>query len=140
MAMGSRVARAGANIARSLPRHLVGRLFATAAAQILRAQFYDTQCGAKVLRVSPALLSALGTPFLTRWAFDVELIGRLLAGAPGVAPLAITDFLELPLKEWVDVKGSKLTLAAMARALVDLGRVELDVSTRRQRAAGGPPR
>ena len=136
MAMGSRVARAGARIDRVHFRHLTGRVFATAAAQILRAPFYDTQCGAKALRVTPELASALSTPFLTRWAFDVELIGRLLAGAPGVKPLALEDFLELPLDEWTDVKGSKVSLAAMARVLVDLGRVELDISARRKRAQG----
>ena len=73
-------------------RHYVGRLFATASSLILDMTVYDTQCGAKVLRAGPALRAALATPFHSRWAFDVELLGRLhngVGGADGPARVGV---------------------------------------------------
>jgi dolichyl-phosphate beta-glucosyltransferase len=102
-ALGSRVAMLGAHIERSTARHYLGRVFATIASLVLRLPIYDTQCGAKAFRVGPALAAALSDPFHARWAFDVELIGRLLAA--GVMP---RDLVEVPLRRWVDVKGSRL--------------------------------
>ncbi|MEO7091963.1 MAG: glycosyltransferase, partial [Polyangiales bacterium] len=131
--MGSRVARAGAHIERSTKRHVLGRVWATAASLILRARFYDTQCGAKVFKVTPTLRAVLSFPFLSRWGFDVEFIARLLTGARGSTPLNEDDFLEVPLERWNDVKGSKLGLAAMARAAIDLGRIELETRKLRRR-------
>ena len=131
--MGSRVARAGAHIERSTKRHVLGRVWASAASLILRARFYDTQCGAKVFAVTPTLRAVLSSPFLSRWGFDVELIARLLAGGDGAPALREDDFLEVPLLRWVDVKGSKLTLGAMARAAIDLGRIELETRRTRKR-------
>jgi glycosyltransferase involved in cell wall biosynthesis len=45
--LGSRLKRAGAHIERRAVRHLMGRVFATVAAAVLRERFYGTQCGAK---------------------------------------------------------------------------------------------
>jgi len=121
--LGARVALAGRRIERKVARHYIGRVFATAASVILREGFYDTQCGAKVFRVTPALGHALARPFGSRWAFDVELIGRLLVGSRGVPPLRFEDFVELPLREWEDVPGSTLTFAAFAEIATDLVRI-----------------
>ena len=74
-----------------------------AASIILKLPVYDTQCGAKAFRASAALSRALEEPFHARWAFDVELIGRLLANG-----LGCRDFVEVPLRRWVDVGGSRL--------------------------------
>ncbi|HYV65219.1 MAG TPA: glycosyltransferase, partial [Myxococcales bacterium] len=103
VALGARVALLGANIERKPSRHYLGRFFATFASLILRLPVYDTQCGAKAFRASAALARALEKPFHARWAFDVELIGRLLAG--GLTP---NDFVEVPLRRWADVRGSRL--------------------------------
>jgi glycosyltransferase involved in cell wall biosynthesis len=112
--LGSRVGLIGHDVKRSAVRHYLGRLFATAASLVLRAQIYDTQCGAKVFRVSRPLEQALGTPFRTRWVFDVELLARLRAADPGV------HMLEVPLRRWCDVRGSKLSVRQMLLAARDL--------------------
>jgi hypothetical protein len=122
----------GYQIDRSAVRHYLGRVFATAASLILRARVYDTQCGAKLFRAGPALSEALSAPFLSRWAFDVELLGRLLIGTAAVAPLPIAAIVEVPLAIWRDVAGSKLGLAGMVRTLRDLARVANDMNARRR--------
>jgi glycosyltransferase involved in cell wall biosynthesis len=131
--LGSRVALLGTDIHRTAARHYLGRVFASIASLILEVRVYDTQCGAKVFRRSPALVAALEAPFPSRWAFDVELLGRLLAGAPGVPGLPPSEIVEVPLATWRDVPGSKLGPGAMAGALKDLARIHFDLTKRRRR-------
>ncbi|MBA3606474.1 MAG: hypothetical protein H0W46_11010, partial [Acidimicrobiia bacterium] len=98
----------------------LGRLYATFSSAVLGLAVYDTQCGAKVFRNSPALRSALAQPFTGRWSFDVELLGRLARdGVPTAA------FLEVPLQAWTDVHGSKLRPRGAISAAVDLARVSV---------------
>jgi glycosyltransferase involved in cell wall biosynthesis len=125
--LGSRVALLGTDIRRSALRHYLGRVFATFASLVLRLRVYDTQCGAKLFRASPPLRAALQDPFRSRWAFDVEILGRLLA-----AGLREADFIEIPLQKWADVGGSKLTLVQMLRAALDLWRIGRDLARRRR--------
>jgi len=121
--LGSRIALLGRRIERSAARHYLGRIFATLASAALSLPVYDTQCGAKMFRNTEALRVALTEPFLSRWAFDVELLGRLLRGSAGCAPLAVSAFHEEPLLAWHDVAGSKLRATHMARSLYDLGQI-----------------
>jgi glycosyltransferase involved in cell wall biosynthesis len=117
-AMASRVALLGRHIERTPMRHYLGRVFASAASLAITLRVYDTQCGAKALRATPHLKEALSEPFTTRWVFDVELMMRLIkAGVPHSA------FVEMPLRAWVDVKGSKLSGDAMVGAAMDLARL-----------------
>jgi dolichyl-phosphate beta-glucosyltransferase len=118
--MASRVRLLGRRIERRALRHYLGRVFATIASLLLRIPVYDTQCGAKAFRVSPAVRDAIGTPFQSSWVFDVELIGRLLRGTSTVEPVPLAAFAEMPLREWHDVSGSRLGRIGMARAFVDL--------------------
>ncbi|MGI8750925.1 MAG: glycosyltransferase [Acidimicrobiales bacterium] len=116
VAMGCRVARLGSIIDRSVTRHYLGRVFASAASLALGCQVYDTQCGAKVFRATPALSGALERPFGSPWAFDVTLLRRLLSGdghRPAVAPAAMV---EVPLGEWRERGGSRLDVGSMIRA------------------------
>lgn len=112
--LGSRWQHLGADIQRQALRHYGGRVFATLASQVLKLKVYDTQCGAKLFRIGPPLLDALQTPFVSPWAFDVELLGRLRQH------LSESVFLEVPLNRWVDVDGSKISLMDMVRATLSL--------------------
>lgn len=132
---GARVALLGHEIERSTVRHYLGRVFGTLASLALRLTIYDTQCGAKLFRVTPTLTNVLREPFISRWVFDVELLGRLLAGADGTPAISVASVWEEPLRAWRDVKGSKLDARQMSRALLDLARIDRDLARRRARKA-----
>jgi dolichyl-phosphate beta-glucosyltransferase len=135
--LAARVVLLGNDIHRSVARHYLGRVFASAASLILKAPIYDTQCGAKLFRSTAALRAALFQPFLSRWAFDVELIGRLLAGNADVAPIPLAAIVEVPLSIWRDVAGSKLGPMAMARTAKDLALIGVDLAARRRAVKSG---
>lgn len=129
-AIGSRVALLGRRIERRAARHYLGRVFATLASAALRLPVYDTQCGAKAFRASPALDAALAEPFISRWAFDVEIIGRLASARPASSNADGPWIIEVPLREWRDVGASKLRLGGMARMALDLVRIARDLRRR----------
>lgn len=120
--LGSRVMLMGRDIRRKATRHYFGRVFATAVSQALDLPVYDTQCGAKVLRVTPETATLFDAPFRSPWIFDVELIARYLRlpVAPGGPPRR-NRLYELVLPAWHDKAGSKLRWYDFARAVVDLG-------------------
>ena len=115
---GSRIHLCGSGIERRMGRHIAGRVFAFLATQTLGTHVYDTQAGAKFFRNTPALSQALATPFCDRWSFDVELLGRL--GRLGAFP---ERALEVPLRNWRDVPGSKVSLRQGVASLFSLWRV-----------------
>lgn len=121
---GARVKLLGRFVERDALRHYVGRIFATAVSLVLRLAVYDTQCGAKLFRVTPELCEVFAEPFASRWIFDVEILARMIAlrRARGGPPLETTLY-ELPLHEWRDVAGSKLTLGDFPRAGLELARI-----------------
>lgn len=127
--LGSRVAVLGADIRRKHTRHYLGRVFATFASIILRAPVYDTQCGAKLFRHTPDLEAAIEQPFQSRWAFDVELLGRLMVCAGGYRHARI---IEVPLRRWADVSGSKMHPTHMIKAGLDLAGIALEISRLRR--------
>ena len=113
--LGARVAMLGRRITRSAFRHYTGRVFATLASNVLGEAVYDTQCGAKLFRVGPVLDRSLAVPFRSRWAFDVELLGRLARGGFGS-----DTFREEPLEVWHDVQRSKRSVLSSLRATAAL--------------------
>lgn len=123
MVFGSRVQLLGRAIQRRHLRHYVGRVFATCASLALGLPVYDTQCGAKIFRRNEALREAMATPFKSRWAFDVELFGRMLRPREGTSGIAVDRIWEEPLRAWTDVDGSKLSAVAGLRAALDLASI-----------------
>ena len=109
MAFGARVRLLGRAIRRNRLRHLLGRLFAITASLFLRVDIYDTQCGAKLFRVTPDLAALFKEPFATRWIFDVEIIARLMRARTATERPQVRDIVyEVPLSEWRDAAGSKI--------------------------------
>jgi dolichyl-phosphate beta-glucosyltransferase len=114
----------GREIDRSVLRHYLGRVFATVASLILRLPVYDTQCGAKLFRVTPTTVSLFATPFCSRWTFDVEIIARHIQKV-GSVTTAATQIIEFPLYIWKDVAGSKVKPRHFFIAFFDLCRIYL---------------
>jgi dolichyl-phosphate beta-glucosyltransferase len=124
LVMGSRVAMLGREIRRSWKRHLLGRTFATAASLVLGLTVYDTQCGAKLFRVTRETAALFDRPFRARWIFDVELLARMVASARrGDRCPAAEAIYEYPLERWQDVAGSRLKSHDFLVAISDLAAI-----------------
>ncbi len=124
MVFGARVNLLGRVIRRKLTRHYIGRLFATVVAMALKLPVYDTQCGAKVFRVTEDLAGLFREPFLSKWIFDVEIIARSIAARRGTdRPPVVEIIYEVPLMRWYDVDGSKLRLSDFAVVVGDFVRI-----------------
>jgi dolichyl-phosphate beta-glucosyltransferase len=121
--MGSRVRLLGSAVDRRPLRHYLGRGFATAVSFLLAANVYDTQCGAKLFRVTPVIREIFAKPFLSRWVFDVELLARYLDAQGRAGVDGRHGIREMPLQIWRDVAGSKVRAQDFLRAGLDLARI-----------------
>jgi dolichyl-phosphate beta-glucosyltransferase len=121
MVFAARIRLLGRKISRRPARHYVGRVGATLISSSLGLAVYDTQCGAKLFRVTPETRAIFADPFISRWIFDVELIARYIrAHGRDAAARAIY---ELPITEWQDVGGSKVGTTDFIHALRDLWKI-----------------
>lgn len=121
---GSRVQLLGRSIQRKSHRHYLGRVFATAASLLLDLPVYDTQCGAKLFRASPATEALFADPFCSSWIFDVEIIARLIRAKRGKDLTDLREKIyELPLNRWHDVAGSRVRPIDFFKALVEMNRI-----------------
>lgn len=104
---GSRIDRMGANISKESSRKLISMTINMIIQGILGMGFKDTQCGAKIMSREVAE-NMFNTKFITRWLFDVEIFMRMkkFYGADKVKDLIC----EQPLKRWVHMDGSKLSM------------------------------
>jgi dolichyl-phosphate beta-glucosyltransferase len=123
MVFGSRVRLLGRDVARKASRHYLGRVFASFASMSLGLPIYDTQCGAKLFRVTPELASILKETFLSRWVFDVEILARYIAFYQGSVAYLRDSIYEFPLPRWYDVDGSKVRPGDFFKAAIDLFRI-----------------
>lgn len=122
--IGSRLTLSGRHIERSTKRRLAGVAFARAASLLLRLRLRDTQCGAKLFRVTPDLVAVLSEPFLAHWIFDVEIFARMRLLRDTLDASHLGDAIyELPLDDWRDVAGSKLKSSDFVKAGVELVRI-----------------
>lgn len=100
--LGSRVLLLNTKIKRKLHRHIIGRVIVTLVNLKFKLNVYDTQCGAKIFSV-PIARQAFAAPFKTSWLFDIEIFIRLKR----CNMLSLGK--EVPLNQWTDVDGSKLS-------------------------------
>ena len=137
LVMGSRVALLGRQIRRRGARHILGRVFATAASIVLRLPVYDTQCGAKLFRTTPETAALFAQPFTARWVFDVEILARMCVQAKNstnAKPMREAVY-EIPLDAWEDVEGSRLKPRDYLAATVDLASIYWRYFLRRAKPA-----
>ena len=123
MVFGARVRLLGRAIHRKPARHYLGRCFATVASLLLKLPIYDTQCGAKLFRVTPELRKVLADPFLSSWIFDVEILARFVRlnrKTPGRLHEIIFEY---PLQRWEDVAGSRVKTTDFVKAVGELVRI-----------------
>jgi dolichyl-phosphate beta-glucosyltransferase len=119
--LGSRHGLKRSGIQRNVVRHCLGRIFAASATWVLALPLHDTQCGAKLLRVSDVTREVFSRPFGSRWIFDVELLARLCVSArKNHHPAPECWFHECPLDCWRDIRGSKLNAIDLFGAIPGL--------------------
>jgi len=119
--LGTRIPLLGRAIRRAPRRRWLGRVFSAVASRMLGLAIYDTQCGAKMFRVSDQIQTLFEHPFSTRWIFDVEILARLirLRRTSGDRPAGEAIY-EMPLELWEEKGGSKLKGRDFAKAVFEL--------------------
>lgn len=119
---GSRISRMGANIAKESARKIISKTINLIIQTILGMPFKDTQCGAKIMDREIASLM-FEKKFITKWLFDVEIFMRMRRhyGKDKVKKYIC----EQPLKRWVHVDDSKLSMKDSVKIVGQLGQIAL---------------
>ena len=106
---GARRHLLGHRIKRTATRRMISRICAFLARRAIGLPVNDTQCGAKLFRVSGVLRDAVSKPFRSGWLFDVELFTRIAGGVEQ----KMNAFYEYPLAQWEEIAGSKVSPRAV---------------------------
>ncbi len=119
---GSRISRMGANIAKESARQIISLTINFIIRKILSMEFKDTQCGAKIFHKDVIEL-LFEEKFITKWLFDVELFMRLRKHYK--IKKAKEMVCEMPLKRWVHVDGSKLSMKDSIKIVGQLANIAI---------------
>ena len=117
---GSRIARMGANITKESARKIISMTINLIIRTILKMDFKDTQCGAKIFH-KDVINIAFSKKFVTQWIFDVEIFKRMSQHF-GLKK-AKTMLCEQPLKRWIHADGSKLSMKDSIKIIGQLGQI-----------------
>jgi CheY-like chemotaxis protein len=117
---GCRINRMGANIRKESVRKVVSLFLNFIITRILKMDFNDTQCGAKVFHKDIVHI-AFDKKFISKWIFDVEIYRRitLFFGLKKARRIVC----EQPLKRWIHAEGSKLSMKDSLKIFLQLGQV-----------------
>jgi CheY-like chemotaxis protein/glycosyltransferase involved in cell wall biosynthesis len=117
---GSRIARMGANITKESARKIISLTINFIIRKILKMNFKDTQCGAKIFH-KDVIEIAFRDKFVTQWIFDVEIFKRM-SNYYGLSN-AKSMLCEKPLKRWIHADGSKLSMKDSIKIIGQLGQI-----------------
>lgn len=117
---GSRICRMGANITKESARQIISLTINFIIRKILKMDFNDTQCGAKIFH-KDVIKIAFKKEFLTKWLFDIEIFIRIRKHF-GLKK-AKEILCEKPLKRWIHADGSKLSMKDSIKIIGQLGQI-----------------
>ncbi|MCH3885204.1 response regulator [Tenacibaculum aquimarinum] len=117
---GSRISRMGANITKESARKIISLTINFIIRKILKMDFKDTQCGAKIFHKDVIEIS-FADKFVTQWIFDVEIFRRITLHF-GLKK-AKEILCEQPLKRWIHADGSKLSMKDSVKIVGQLGQI-----------------
>ncbi|MEO9570016.1 MAG: response regulator [Polaribacter sp.] len=117
---GSRISRMGANITKESARKIISMTINYIIRKILKMDFKDTQCGAKIFHKDVIEVS-FKDKFVTQWIFDVEIFRRITLHYG--LDKAKEMLCEQPLKRWIHADGSKLSMKDSVKIVGQLAQI-----------------
>lgn len=120
MVFGSRKGEESGEIDRSFFRKAMSSMVGGMIRLLLQLPIKDTQCGAKVFS-SEAVQYCFNRPFVSRWLFDVEIFIRMKNRYS--RKYVMHKLMEIPLKKWVAVGDSKVTMQESMKIPAQLAKI-----------------
>ncbi|WP_369996712.1 response regulator [Winogradskyella sp.] len=117
---GSRISRMGADITKESARKIISLTINFIIRKILKMDFKDTQCGAKIFH-KDVIDIAFSKKFVTQWIFDVEIFKRMSIHFGLKKAKAM--LCEQPLKRWIHADGSKLSMKDSVKIVMQLAQI-----------------
>lgn len=117
---GSRISRMGADITKESARKIISLTINFIIRKILKMDFKDTQCGAKIFHKDVIDIS-FDEKFYTKWLFDVEIFIRIRKHFS--LEKAKRMICEQPLKRWIHADGSKLSMKDSIKIIGQLAQI-----------------